>query len=283
MAVCLRLAAGGSVAGVGESALRALSKLDQVMPSRLRSQVSAVHDATVTLTSELVRFARRTRRADDAGAGLPRPRARAASATSTARATPPSGGWSRTSWSRRAGAGICWPTTATARTGAACGWTGCPTCGRVGSTFVAAGGARRGGLRAALDQRVAVPVRRAGPLSGARSMLWRSIFRRHRSTIEADGPDACIVTAGADDPERMVFYLATAGVRVRGARTARGGRRRRVGGRAAAARGEQAVTFALGRVPAQAQAEQQQPAMRLETHRQRVPPGCARSSVSSSH
>ncbi len=51
MAVCLRLAAGGSVAGVGESALRALSKLDQVMPSRLRSQVSAVHDATVTLTS----------------------------------------------------------------------------------------------------------------------------------------------------------------------------------------------------------------------------------------
>src|SRR5258705_1281871 len=51
MAVCLRLAAGGSVAGVGESALRALSKLDQVMPARLRSQVSAVHDTTVTLTS----------------------------------------------------------------------------------------------------------------------------------------------------------------------------------------------------------------------------------------
>ena len=51
MAVCLRLAAGGSVAGVGESALRALSKLDQVMPARLRSQVAAVHDATVTLPS----------------------------------------------------------------------------------------------------------------------------------------------------------------------------------------------------------------------------------------
>ena len=49
MAVCLRVAAGGSVAGVGESALRALSKLDQVMPSRLRAQVSAVHEATVTL------------------------------------------------------------------------------------------------------------------------------------------------------------------------------------------------------------------------------------------
>ncbi|CAN5626313.1 hypothetical protein BH09ACT8_BH09ACT8_67130 [soil metagenome] len=41
---------GGTVAGVGESALRALTKLDQVMPARLRSQVAAVHDATVTLT-----------------------------------------------------------------------------------------------------------------------------------------------------------------------------------------------------------------------------------------
>ena len=52
VAVCLRLAAGGSVAGVGEAALRALTKLDQVLPARLRSQVGAVHDATVTLTRE---------------------------------------------------------------------------------------------------------------------------------------------------------------------------------------------------------------------------------------
>ena len=29
--------------------------------------------------------------------------------------------------------------------------------------------------------------------------------------IEPDGPDACIVTAGADDPERMVFYFALPG------------------------------------------------------------------------
>ena len=52
MAVCLRLAAGGSVAGVGEAALRALSKLDQVMPARLRSQIAAVHQSTVTLTAD---------------------------------------------------------------------------------------------------------------------------------------------------------------------------------------------------------------------------------------
>ena len=55
-------------------------------------------------------------------------------------------------------------------------------------------------------------------------------------TIEADGPDACIVTAGADDPERMVFYFATVGVRFRGARTAGGGAGGRIGRRAVAAR-----------------------------------------------
>jgi predicted DNA-binding transcriptional regulator YafY len=48
-AVSLRLAAGGTVAGAGEAALRALAKLDQVMPSRLRAEVRAVHSATETL------------------------------------------------------------------------------------------------------------------------------------------------------------------------------------------------------------------------------------------
>jgi len=45
-AVSLRLAAGGTVAGAGEAALRALTKLDQVMPPRLRTEVRAVHGAT---------------------------------------------------------------------------------------------------------------------------------------------------------------------------------------------------------------------------------------------
>ncbi|MCK9879037.1 YafY family transcriptional regulator [Frankia sp. Ag45/Mut15] len=48
-AVSLRLAAGGTVAGAGESALRVLAKLDQVMPPRLRAEVRAVHGATDTL------------------------------------------------------------------------------------------------------------------------------------------------------------------------------------------------------------------------------------------
>jgi predicted DNA-binding transcriptional regulator YafY len=48
-AVSLRLASGGTVAGAGEAALRALAKLDQVMPPRLRGEVRAVHGATETL------------------------------------------------------------------------------------------------------------------------------------------------------------------------------------------------------------------------------------------
>lgn len=49
VAVSLRLAAGGSVAGVDDAAMRALAKLDQVLPARLRERVTAVQEATVTV------------------------------------------------------------------------------------------------------------------------------------------------------------------------------------------------------------------------------------------
>lgn len=49
VAVSLHLAAGGTVSGVGEAALRALTKIDQVLPAGLREQVDAVHDATVAV------------------------------------------------------------------------------------------------------------------------------------------------------------------------------------------------------------------------------------------
>jgi len=48
-AVSLRLASGSTIAGAAESALRALAKLDQVMPPRLREQVRAVYGATETV------------------------------------------------------------------------------------------------------------------------------------------------------------------------------------------------------------------------------------------
>ncbi len=49
VAVSLRLAAGGTVSGASEAALRTLAKLDQVMPPRLRGEVRAIHEATQIL------------------------------------------------------------------------------------------------------------------------------------------------------------------------------------------------------------------------------------------
>lgn len=46
VAVGLRTAAAGSVAGIEETSVRALTKLEQVLPSRLRRRVSAFSDAT---------------------------------------------------------------------------------------------------------------------------------------------------------------------------------------------------------------------------------------------
>ena len=50
VAVSLRLAAGGTVAGASEAAVRTMAKLDQVMPARLRSEVRALQDSIATLT-----------------------------------------------------------------------------------------------------------------------------------------------------------------------------------------------------------------------------------------
>ena len=46
VAVGLRTAAAGSVAGIEETSIRALAKLEQVLPARLRRRVSAFSDAT---------------------------------------------------------------------------------------------------------------------------------------------------------------------------------------------------------------------------------------------
>jgi predicted DNA-binding transcriptional regulator YafY len=51
VAVSLRLAAGGTVAGASEAALRTMAKLDQVMPARLRSEVRALQDSIATLSA----------------------------------------------------------------------------------------------------------------------------------------------------------------------------------------------------------------------------------------
>ncbi|WP_411079821.1 helix-turn-helix transcriptional regulator [Streptomyces sp. cmx-18-6] len=49
VAVGLRTAAGGAITGISEISVRALAKLDQVLPSRLRHQVNALSAALVTM------------------------------------------------------------------------------------------------------------------------------------------------------------------------------------------------------------------------------------------
>lgn len=49
VAVGLLTAAGGSVTGIEESSVRALAKLEQMLPVRLRDQIAAVGDATITV------------------------------------------------------------------------------------------------------------------------------------------------------------------------------------------------------------------------------------------
>ena len=50
IAVGLRTAAGASIDGIEETSVRALVKLEQVLPSHLRRRVSALQNATTTLT-----------------------------------------------------------------------------------------------------------------------------------------------------------------------------------------------------------------------------------------
>src|SRR3954464_11796276 len=51
IAVGLRAGAGHAVAGVDEASVRALAKLEQVLPSRLRHRVATLQTATIPLTS----------------------------------------------------------------------------------------------------------------------------------------------------------------------------------------------------------------------------------------
>src|SRR5262245_28181813 len=53
VAVGLRTAAGGTVAGIEETSLRALAKLEQLLPSRLRRRVNALQKYTVSLAGSV--------------------------------------------------------------------------------------------------------------------------------------------------------------------------------------------------------------------------------------
>lgn len=49
VAMCLRTASGGTIAGIEETSVRALAKLEQVLPSRLRNRVHSLQSITVPI------------------------------------------------------------------------------------------------------------------------------------------------------------------------------------------------------------------------------------------
>ncbi|ORB27659.1 helix-turn-helix transcriptional regulator [Mycolicibacterium parafortuitum] len=208
MAVCLRVAAGGSVAGVGESALRALSKLDQVMPARLRSQVAAVHDATVTLGAAtatpvepevLMTLARACRDHEHVTAGYVDIRG-----TATERRLEP---YQLVTTGRRWYL-MCfdrdrddWRSLRLDRMSEV---------RAVGTTFVP-----RDTPDAASYVRRAITSSPYPYVAKVRYFAPHDVvaqtFSAASADIEPDGPDACLVTVGADDPERMIPWLAMPG------------------------------------------------------------------------
>ncbi|RZS34430.1 HTH domain-containing protein [Herbihabitans rhizosphaerae] len=120
-AASLLAGAGGAVAGADDAALRALTKLDRVLPIRLRHEVRALSDSVESFgggrtpvdPEALMTLARACRDEVEAGFAYP------------------SGGEVRQRrvepyrlWSPPTGAGTCSPTTSIARTGAAFASTG---------------------------------------------------------------------------------------------------------------------------------------------------------------
>ena len=118
IAVGLRTAAGGSVTGIEETSVRALVKLEQVLPSHLRRRVRALQTSTMTLAAGPGRAAGRPPAPDRDRGGLPRPRAGAVHLPGPRRRQHAPGGRAATRSSTWAGAGTWWPRTAAARTGA---------------------------------------------------------------------------------------------------------------------------------------------------------------------
>ncbi|CAO0828823.1 D-inositol-3-phosphate glycosyltransferase [Streptomyces microflavus] len=125
VAVGLRTAAGHGIEGIGETSVRALAKLEQVLPNRLRRRVSALGAFTVPM----LRGADTPPSTRPSSPSWPQPAGTAsgsASPTAPTAAPTPAGPWSRAGSSAPSTAGTWSPGTWTGRTGGPSGWTGSP-------------------------------------------------------------------------------------------------------------------------------------------------------------
>lgn len=120
VAVGLRTAAGASVTGIEETSLRALTKLEQVLPPRLRHRVNTLHTSTVRVGMSGPAVSPDTLMASPTPAAVGSACVSTTPAPAAARRSARS---SRTAWSASAGTGTSSPGTPTATTGAPSGWT----------------------------------------------------------------------------------------------------------------------------------------------------------------
>jgi predicted DNA-binding transcriptional regulator YafY len=185
-----------------------LSKLDQVMPGRLRSQVSAVHEATVTLAPQaespvrpevLMTLARACRDHEHVEADY----TDRAGATTQRRLEP----YQLVTTGRR------WYLLAYDRDRT--DWRSLRL-DRMAS--VRARGSRftpRQAPDAASYVRKAISASPYRYLARVRYNMPEETVAQYFSaasaSVEPDGDNACVVTAGGDDPERMVLYFAMVG------------------------------------------------------------------------
>ncbi len=205
IAVSLRLAAGGTVAGASEAAVRTLAKLDQVMPPRLRGEVQAIQGATETLVGAgvevdgetllaLARACRDTVRVRFAY--RPRDGAVTERRVEPVRLVATSRRWYLMAWDLDR---EDWRTFRLDRLDEleVTTWRFAPREHPDPVAFV------QQSVVAAPYRHVA-RVRLSAPLAQVAERITAQM-----GSLEPDGPDSCLLTAGGDDLLGMVFFLAS--------------------------------------------------------------------------
>jgi predicted DNA-binding transcriptional regulator YafY len=217
VAISLRLAAGGSVAGVSEAALRALAKLDQVLPARLRGAVEAVSLSTVSLDQRhgagpeavapelLLELARAIRTPERISFGYRKAgHATADSATAAGRRVEPyrlvSAGrrWYLMAWDLDR---EDWRSFRLDRMGGlrATGWRFTPRPAPDAAQYIQTSISRS---PYAHEARIRIH---------AGADVVRARVPATAAAIEPDGPDSCILAAGANALELIAFHVAMLG------------------------------------------------------------------------
>jgi predicted DNA-binding transcriptional regulator YafY len=208
VAVGLRSTAAGSIAGMEETAIRTLAKLEQVLPERLRRRVRALGDATSAFAAEGPRIDADTLATIAAAcrdAERLRFAYRAKDDASTRRVVEPAAivhtgyRWYLVAWDLDRDD---WRTFRVDRIAGRVG-----TAGR-GTRREVPGGDPAAYVRRAIRAQDAEAVRGRVRLSAPASLMERRVPRRY-ATVEPEGDDACIVTTTEGWSPQFVVWMAT--------------------------------------------------------------------------